>query len=119
EQFPQWANLPISPVKSAGTDNAIYRLGEDKCVRLPRVPSAAKDVEKEQLWLPLFAPTFPLAIPVPVGNGNANNSYPFKCSVFSWMEGYDATVESIANQNQAAIALAEFILALQKIDITN
>jgi len=24
-QFPQWANLPIDPVRSAGTDNAIYR----------------------------------------------------------------------------------------------
>ena len=27
-QFPQWADLPIEPVPSAGTDNAIYRLGD-------------------------------------------------------------------------------------------
>lgn len=25
-QFPQWADLPIEPVPSAGTDNALYRL---------------------------------------------------------------------------------------------
>jgi len=25
-QFPQWADLSIEPVRSAGTDNAIYRL---------------------------------------------------------------------------------------------
>lgn len=43
EQFPQWTNLPITPVHSAGTDNAIYRLGSDKCVRLPRLTEAAKD----------------------------------------------------------------------------
>jgi len=28
-QFPQWADLPIQPVPSAGTDNALYRLGDD------------------------------------------------------------------------------------------
>ena len=26
-QFPDWADLPIQPVRSAGTDNALYRLG--------------------------------------------------------------------------------------------
>lgn len=36
-QFPQWADLPIEPVPSAGTDNALYRLGEDMVVRLPRM----------------------------------------------------------------------------------
>jgi aminoglycoside phosphotransferase (APT) family kinase protein len=25
-QFPHWADLPIAPVESDGTDNAIYRL---------------------------------------------------------------------------------------------
>ncbi len=34
-QFPRWADLPVEPVHSAGTDNAIYRLGEDMAVRLP------------------------------------------------------------------------------------
>jgi hypothetical protein len=38
EQFPQWAGLPITEVPSAGTDNAIYRLGEEMAVRLPRRP---------------------------------------------------------------------------------
>ena len=35
-QFPQWANLPIEPVHSAGTDNAIFRLGDEMSVRLPK-----------------------------------------------------------------------------------
>ena len=35
-QFPEWADLPIEPVWPSGTDNAIYRLGEDLSVRLPR-----------------------------------------------------------------------------------
>ena len=32
-QVPQWANLPIQPVQSAGTVNAQYRLGDDLVVR--------------------------------------------------------------------------------------
>ena len=36
-QFPELADLPISAVESTGTVNAIYRLGDRLCVRLPRV----------------------------------------------------------------------------------
>src|SRR5207249_2738324 len=46
-QFPQWADLPIEPVPSAGTDNALYRLGDDIVVRLPRVLGATGQVNKE------------------------------------------------------------------------
>ena len=57
-QFPQWANLPIEPAHSAGTGNALYRLGDDMVVRLPRIPSAVGQVDKEQKWLPRLAPTY-------------------------------------------------------------
>jgi hypothetical protein len=46
-QFPQWAELPIEPVPSAGTDNALYRLGADMVVRLPRIQGATGQVTKE------------------------------------------------------------------------
>src|SRR6266700_3972106 len=65
-QFPQWADLPITPVPSAGTDNALYRLDQDMAVRLPRVDWAIEQVAKEQRWLPRLAPHLPLAIPVPL-----------------------------------------------------
>ena len=55
-QFPQWANLPIRCVQSAGTENAIYRLGEDMAVRLPRHPRAMKSIDKECQWVPKLAP---------------------------------------------------------------
>jgi hypothetical protein len=50
-QFPQWADLPIEPVRSAGTDNATYRLGDDMAVRLPRIQGAVGQVDKEHRWL--------------------------------------------------------------------
>ena len=46
-QFPHWADLPIEPVQSSGTDNAIYRLGDDMAVRLPRIHWATGQPELE------------------------------------------------------------------------
>src|SRR5712691_8993623 len=60
-QFPQWAGLPIEPIRSAGTDNALYRLGEDMVVRLPRILTATGQIERERKWLPRLAPRLPLA----------------------------------------------------------
>ena len=68
-QFPQWADLPIAPVPSAGTDNALYRLGADLVVRLPRIHWAVEQVDKEHRWLPRLAPLLPVVVPVPLAKG--------------------------------------------------
>ncbi|CAN5250364.1 hypothetical protein BH23CHL1_BH23CHL1_10320 [soil metagenome] len=117
-QFPQWADLPIEPVRSAGTDNAIYRLGDDMAVRMPRIQWAMGQVDKEQEWLPRFAPHLPLAIPVTLAVGTPGEGYPWNWSVCRWLEGENATIERIADPCRAATDLAQFIVALQKIDTT-
>ncbi len=117
-QFPQWADLPIAPVHSAGTDNAIYRLGEGMAVRLPRIESATGQVDKEHHWLPRLAPHLPLAIPVPLAKGRPGEGYPWHWSIYRWLEGENATSERIADPDQAARDLAQFIAALQRIDPT-
>jgi len=118
-QFPQWADLPIQPVGSAGTDNALYRLGAEMVVRLPRIHWAVGQVEKEQEWLPRLAPLLPLAIPVPLAQGTPADEYPWKWSVYRWLEGETATIERIADPGQAATDLARFVAALQRVDPTN
>ena len=118
-QFPQWANLPIEPAPSAGTGNALYRLGDHMVVRLPRIPSAVGQVDKEQKWLPRLAPLLPLNIPIPLAKGKPSDGYPWHWSVYQWLEGEDATTVSIADSRQAATVLAQFITALQQIDATD
>lgn len=115
-QFPQWADLPITPVPTAGTDNALYRLGQDMAVRLPRVDWAIEQVEKEQRWLPRLAPHLPLAIPVPLALGTPGVGYSWQWSVYRWLAGQNALIERITDPIQAASALAHFIAALQRID---
>lgn len=118
QQFPQWAELPLQAVPSAGTDNAIYRLGDALAVRLPRIDWAIGQIEKELVWMPKLAPQLPLAIPVPVAQGEPAEGYPWSWAVYQWLEGENATLEQIADPCQAARALAEFIVALQQIDTT-
>ena len=115
-QFPQWADLPIQPVPSVGTDNALYRLGDDMVVRLPRIHWAVGQVEKDHEWLPKLAPFLPLAIPAPLAMGEPGEGYPWHWSIYQWLEGENATIEQIAEPCQAAIDLAKFITALQQID---
>jgi aminoglycoside phosphotransferase (APT) family kinase protein len=117
-QFPHWAELPLEPVHTAGTDNAIFRLGSDKAVRLPRVDWAVEQVDKEQRWLPRLAGLLPLAIPVPLGAGNPGAGYPWRWSVYSWLEGETPSAGELAGRRDVAIALAEFVAALRKVDPT-
>ncbi len=114
-QFPEWAGLPLRPVASAGTDNAIFRLGEDLCVRLPRLERAAGQVEKEQRWLPHLKP-LPLDVPVPLGKGQPAEGYPFAWSVYGWIEGQNAILERLDDPDEAAVTLADFQKALQRVD---
>lgn len=117
-QFPQWADLPVVPVESAGTDNTLYRLGDELVVRLPRIHWAADGVEKDSQWLPRLAPHLPLAIPVPLAQGQPAAGYPWHWGVYRWLAGENATLDSITDPNRAARALARFITALQAIDTT-
>jgi aminoglycoside phosphotransferase (APT) family kinase protein len=117
-QFPQWADLPVEHASSGGTDHAIYRLGDDMSVRLPRIKWATGQVEKEETWLPVLAPHLPLAIPVPLAKGEPGEGYPWQWCISPWFEGDDATAEHLRDLEEAAVDLAVFITALQRIDTT-
>jgi aminoglycoside phosphotransferase (APT) family kinase protein len=116
-QFPQWTDLPVTPVASSGTDNAMYRLGEDKAVRLPRIPGAVRNIVRENHWLPRLAPGLPVPIPGPLGLGSACEGYPWNWSVVRWLEGENP----VAGQVTGLLAqdLAEFVLELRRIDPTD
>jgi aminoglycoside phosphotransferase (APT) family kinase protein len=118
-QFPKWGDLPIEPVRSAGSDNAIYRLGDDMAVRLPRrIGRTIESLDKEYEWLPRLAPLLPLAIPVPLAKGSPAEGYPCPWSVYTWLDGETATIERLADSRRAATDLARFLTALQRIDAT-
>ncbi|HEV7694435.1 MAG TPA: aminoglycoside phosphotransferase family protein [Hyphomonadaceae bacterium] len=114
-QFPQWKDLPLVRVPAGGTDNAVFRLGADMAVRLPRRPSAAEQVEKEQRFLPGLQRSLPLAIPAPIAAGRPGEGYPWSWSICGWIEG-EAAFAAPFDEIAAARDLAPFIGALHRID---
>ena len=118
-QFPQWAELDVTPVTSSGTDNAMYRLGDDLAVRLPRIASAAGNIEQEQRWLPQLAPLLPVTVPMPIGRGEPDEHYPLPWSVVRWLDGANPVVGEILEPTRLAEDLAAFITALRQIDVTD
>lgn len=118
-QFPQWKNLRVRSVQSQGWDNRTFHLGDTMLVRMPSDTDYELQVEKEQQWLSRLAPLLPLPIPLPIAMGKPEYEYPWKWSIYRYLDGESATTASIADPNQFAKSLANFLSALQKIDTTN
>ena len=114
EQFPEWAALPLTGVPSLGTDNALYRLGRDLVVRLPRIEWATGGIEKDFRWLPLLAPLLPVAIPVPLARGRPGAGFPWEWGVHSWLPRENPDLGS--GGPELALDLARLTRALREID---
>jgi aminoglycoside phosphotransferase (APT) family kinase protein len=117
-QFPEWAALPLQPIPSAGTDNALYRLGDEMVVRLPRTQRTAALVGKEVEWLPRLTPLLPVDVPLPLAKGMPAEGYPWAWSVNRWLEGENPILGHTSDPDSLARDLAGFVHALQRIDPT-
>jgi aminoglycoside phosphotransferase (APT) family kinase protein len=85
--------------------------------RLPRSPSRVAPLVNERRWLPCLG-SLPLAVPVTVAEGAPGEGDPWTWSVYRWLEGDNPTLERVADLEQAAIDLAEFVCALHRLDPT-
>ena len=117
-QFPEWKDLPVLPVSFSGWDNRTFHLGKEMLVRMPSGAEYALQVEKEQYWLPRLASLLPLPIPVPLAVGEPGDGYLWKWSIYRWLEGDTAASSHIDNLCDFATSLAQFLIALQRIDST-
>jgi aminoglycoside phosphotransferase (APT) family kinase protein len=113
-QFPEWADLPLARVESTGTDNALYRLGDEMVVRLPRIEWAAGGIEKDFRWLPLLGPRLPVAVPTPLARGRPGAGFPWEWGVYSWLPGENPPLGR--GREQLARDLAGFVRALRKVE---
>ena len=115
-QFPALAAQPVRAVRSTGTVNAIYRVGEELYARLPRVERYVDDLRREREWLPRLAPVLSLDVPEPVALGRPGAGYPFPWGLFRWLEG--ETYAGVADERAAAVALARFVAELRAVPVT-
>jgi aminoglycoside phosphotransferase (APT) family kinase protein len=115
EQFPEWADLPVEDVEPRGTDNWLFRLGEELVVRLPCLERTVATLVRERTWLPRLAGRLPLEIPLPVAAGKPGAGYPWTWSVYRWLEGENAIDAPVADLARAAVDLAALLEALQRV----
>lgn len=120
-QCPQWADLQLKPILSSGTDNALFRLGEDYVVRIPRIEwsldSVANGINKEYYWVPKLATSLKTSISEPLFKGCSNESFPWPWSITKWNDGYNPDFEKENEYEQLAIDLACFLNELHSIHL--
>lgn len=114
KQFPEWSELPLRRVRPDGTVNAIFRLGDELSVRLPRRHGPTKPGGKELERLPRLAPLLPVEIPLPIARGRPSDTYPWFWEIHTWVEGERVPIEEI----DAIEAARDLVVALPRIDPT-
>ena len=114
-QLPHLADRPLAVVEPWGTDNAIWRLGDDLVVRLPRIHWATEQVDRDARWLPHLAPHLPVAVPEPIAIGEPEHGYPYRWAVHRWLPGQSAALDRFDDPITFALDLAELVRSLQQV----
>ncbi|WFE54983.1 aminoglycoside phosphotransferase family protein [Micromonospora sp. WMMD1155] len=120
EQFPRWRGLPLRPLASTGTVNALFRLGTEIVLRFPLRPSAdpavRAELEREQEHARMLATRLPVAVPEPLGLGGPGGGYPGPWTVYRWIAGEPIHPGRIDDLDGFARDLAGVVTALRTID---
>lgn len=115
-QFPQFKDMSIVPIKSIGTDNAIFKIGNNLCVRLPRKKDMFLTINGYIQWVNPIVQQLPLKISTLMLPGKPQGKYPYNWGIYTWLDGENIYDKPLTDYNRAAIDLASFIKALHSID---
>jgi aminoglycoside phosphotransferase (APT) family kinase protein len=120
--MPACAGSPVRPLAASGSTNALYRLGDELLVRLPRQPGGSASISKEAAWLPVLAPLLPVSVPDVVAVFEPDRDYPERWSVVRWIEGahpevVDPDTADDSRREHLATSLATVLGALRQADV--
>ncbi|MEU4425861.1 aminoglycoside phosphotransferase family protein [Actinoplanes sp. NPDC024001] len=118
-QFPEWADLPVRQVRSAGTVNAIFRIGAGLTARFPlgdgEAEAVRRELEQEAYAATLLHGRTRFPTPEPVAIGDPGFGYPLPWSVQTWLPGTIATDDDPGGSEPFARDLAELITAMRAV----
>lgn len=120
DQLPEAAGLPVRKIRSSGTVNAIFRVGDSWAARFPLRPShpgtEREVLEREARASAAFARCSPFPSPEPVAIGRPGAGYPLPWSVQTWLPGTVAEDGAAADSASFAHDLATLVTALRQVD---
>jgi aminoglycoside phosphotransferase (APT) family kinase protein len=122
QAMPGHVDLSVRRLDSSGSSNALFRLGENLLVRLPRQPGGSATIAKEARWLPVLGPSLPVQVPEVVGVFEPDCDYPERWSVVRWIDGEHpevVTPETSPDPRREKLAsdLAEVVHALRLAEV--
>jgi len=120
--MPAHADASLHRLASSGSTNALFRLGGDLLVRLPRRPGGSAAIVKEAEWLPVVGPSLPVSVPDVVAVFEPDQGYPEHWSVVRWIDGDHPQVvdpDTPVDPRREALAtdLASVLLALRGAEV--
>ncbi len=121
EQFPQFRGEEIVELETAGTVNAIYRIGAGHTARFPlRMMDPAECTRLLEAGTRASA-EFTLHCPFPspkvVGIGRKSPDYPLPWLVQTWVDGDVATPTALSSSSAFALDLVRLISSLRTADL--
>ena len=117
-QYPRLAELPITRVASTGTVNALFRIGDEFVARLPLIERWSEGIDREWKWIPWLTERIgSVRLPEPVFKGEPNDAFPFRWSIYRWIEGATYDHGIVDDERAAADTLAAFVRELRSLDV--
>jgi aminoglycoside phosphotransferase (APT) family kinase protein len=120
DQLPAYDGRPVRPLRTTGTVNAIFRIGDDLSARFPLLgadPDAVlAELTREADAMRQLASVSPVPVPQVVAIGRPGPGYPLPWSVQDWLPGHDALAEDPGGSPGFADDLAVLLQALRGAD---
>lgn len=119
--FPEYAGHDLTPTRDSGSSNALFRLGNDMLVRLPRQPGGGATISKEARWLPFVGPRITFQVPKVLGIGEPDIGYSERWAITHWLDGASATPpvpgSGLGASAGLATDLAQFVTELREMEV--
>jgi aminoglycoside phosphotransferase (APT) family kinase protein len=120
--MPGYVDVPVRRLDASGSTNALFRLGDNLLVRLPRQPGGSATIAKEARWMPVLEAWLAVGVPEVVAVFEPDCGYPERWSVVRWIDGEHpevVTPETPVDQRREYLAadLAEVVQALQLAEV--
>lgn len=118
-QFPEYKDLKIKKVILNGHDNQTFHLGNEFSLRFPSHINYSSQVIKEHTFCSELQKQIPIQITQPIALGHPSDQYPYHFSINKWIEGEIVNDNNILDKHQFALDLANFLINLQKCNVSN